>query len=73
MDWPLFLIGTSETWRKGRKLLDGSLRPGAVMPYRQMMQEKTHELLTRLLTTPKDFHPHIELLVLVIFLILYDY
>ncbi len=44
MDWPLFMTGTTETWRKGRKILDGNLRPGAMTSYRQMMQEKTRDL-----------------------------
>jgi cytochrome P450 len=61
MDWSIFNTGTTETWREGRKLLDGSLRPGAMISYRQMMQEKTREFLSQLLATPKDFHAHIEL------------
>ena len=63
MDWPLFMTRMSETWRKGRKLLDRSLRPGATISYRQMMQEKTREFLAHLFVTPKDFYAHIELLV----------
>ncbi|KAH9994265.1 cytochrome P450 [Russula vinacea] len=62
MDWPIFMTGTSETWRKGRKLLDGSLRPGAIISYRQMMQEKTYNFLAQLRANPKDFRTHIELL-----------
>ena len=50
-----------DTWREGRKLLDGNLRAGAIMPYRQMMQEKTRDFLTNLLVNPKDVHAHIEL------------
>ena len=61
MNWPLFNIGMSGTWRGGRRLLDRSLRPGALVPYRQMMQEKTREFLARLFATPKDFHAHIGL------------
>lgn len=61
-NWAIFLIGTNETWRKGRRLLDRGLRPGATMGYRQMMQEKTHEFLARLSATPKNFHSHIKLL-----------
>jgi cytochrome P450 len=61
MDWPIFMIGTSETWRKGRKLLDSSLRPGALISYRQMMQEKTRNFLAQLRANPKDFRAHIEL------------
>ena len=52
-----------DTWREGRKLLDGNLRSGAIMSYRQMMEEKTREFLANLFTTPKDIHAHIELLV----------
>ena len=61
MNWSLFNTGTNETWRGGRKLLDGGLRPGAMISYRQMMQEKTREFISRLIATPKDFHEHIEL------------
>jgi hypothetical protein len=52
-----------DTWREGRKLLDGNLRSGAMMLYRQMMQEKTCDFLANLFATPKDVHAHIELLV----------
>jgi hypothetical protein len=54
------MTGTTETWRKGRKILDGSLRPGAMISYRQMMQEKTRELLLKLRTNTKDFCTHVE-------------
>ncbi len=60
-DWPVFMIGISETWRKERKILDNSLRPGAMMSYRQMMQEKTHELLVQLRANPKGFDKHVKL------------
>lgn len=60
-DWPLFMIGTTETWRKGRKILDGGLRPGAIIPYRKLMQEKTREFLAQLYEQPKDFGAHVEL------------
>jgi cytochrome P450 len=62
MDWPLFMIGTTEIWRKGRKILDGNLRPGAMGLYRQMMEEKTRDLLAQLRATPKDFHAHLKFL-----------
>lgn len=61
MDWPVFMTGMTETWRKGRKLLDRSLRPGAMIPYRQMIQEKTREFLMQLRATPKDFEAHVGL------------
>jgi hypothetical protein len=60
MDWPLFMTGMNETWRKGRKLLDRSLRPGAMIPYWQLMQEKTSEFLAQLRANPKDFYAHVE-------------
>ena len=61
MDWPMFVIGMTESWRKGRKLLDRGLRIGAMVSYRQMMQEKTRESLARLRANPKDFRAHLEL------------
>jgi cytochrome P450 len=62
MNWPIFMTGMTETCREGRKLLDRGLRPGEMIPYRQMMQEKTREFLAQLYSTPKDFLAHIELL-----------
>lgn len=63
MHWPLFMSGTTETWRKGRKILEGNLRPGAMVSYRQMMEENVRDLLAQLRATPKDFHAHLKLLV----------
>ena len=62
MDWIMPNLGVNEFWREGRKLLDRSLRPSALMSYRQVMQEKTRWLLAQLLANPSDFHHHIELL-----------
>jgi cytochrome P450 len=50
-----------ETWRDGRKLLDRSLGRGAMISYRQMMQERTREFLAQLRANPKDLHAHIDL------------
>ena len=61
MDWPLFMTRMTETWREGRKLVDHSLRSGAVMTYGDMMQEKMREFLTQLFTTPKNFRAHVRL------------
>jgi hypothetical protein len=61
MDWPVFMTGMTESWRKGRKLLDRSLRPGAIIPYQQMIQEKTREFLEQLRETPKNFEAHVGL------------
>jgi cytochrome P450 len=55
------MTGTTEYWRKARKLLDRSLRPGAMLSYRQMLQEKTFEFLAQLRANPKDFHDHLQL------------
>ena len=55
------MVGLNETWRKGRKILDTSLRPGAVVSYRRVMEEKTREFLVQLLENPKDFNAHINL------------
>ncbi|KAI0274195.1 cytochrome P450, partial [Russula aff. rugulosa BPL654] len=60
-DWAIFMTGRTETWRKGRRILDGSLRPGAMMSYRQGMQEKTYELLAQLRESPNDFRAHLRL------------
>ncbi len=61
MDWPLFMSGMTETWREGRKLVDHSLRPGAVVTQGQMMQEKTCGFLAQLFATPKNFRAHVRL------------
>ena len=60
MDWPLFMSGTSEIWREGRKILDGNLRPGAMTSYRQIMQEQIREFLQQLRENPKDFDARVE-------------
>ena len=61
MDWMLPNARMGELWREGRKVLDRSLGPSVTMSYRQMIQENTHQLLARLLATPKDFRGHVEL------------
>ena len=55
------MIGRTETWRKGRRILDGGLRPGAMISYRQGIQEKTYELLAQLRESPNDFRAHVRL------------
>ncbi|KAH9952749.1 cytochrome P450 [Russula dissimulans] len=62
MDWLLPNARKGDSWREGRKVLDRSLRPGATISYRQMMQENTYWFLAQLLATPKDFRDHIDLL-----------
>ncbi len=53
------MIGVNETWLNGRKLLNRSLRPDAMVSYRQMMLEKTYEFLAQLRTNPKNFRDHV--------------
>jgi cytochrome P450 len=55
-EWPVFMIGLNEAFRKQRKILDSSLRPSVVMSYRQVMEKKTCELLVQLHANPKDFY-----------------
>jgi hypothetical protein len=55
------MIELGDTWRKERKILDGSLRSGAIMSYRRVMQEKTRELLVQLRENPKDFDNRVKL------------
>ena len=61
MDWPIFNSRITETWREGRKILDHSLRMGAITSYHQMMQEKTREFLAELYAHPKDFRELVDL------------
>ena len=55
----MFFTGVNETWINGRKLLHRSLKPGAVILYQQMMQEKAREFLAQLRTNPKKFQDHV--------------
>jgi hypothetical protein len=62
MGWEWFHPTTpySDYWREGRKILDRSLRAGAVVQYRPMQLAKTHDLLYGLLSS-ESFHHLIEL------------
>ncbi len=59
-EWPVFMTGLGETWYKQRRILDSSLRPGAMVSYRQVIEEKTRELLVQLRANPRDFHAHVK-------------
>jgi len=61
MDWFVPHTGMCDTWREERKLLDRSLRAGATVSYRQMMEEKTRWFLAQLIANPKEFHHHIRM------------
>jgi cytochrome P450 len=62
LDWLLPVRRKGDAWREGRKLVDRSLRPGAISSYRWMIEEKTHWFLGQLLTTPRQFRDHIQML-----------
>ncbi|KAF8263545.1 cytochrome P450 [Lactarius quietus] len=62
MDWMFPLSKMGKYWREGRKLLDRSLRPGATASHRRLIEEKTRVFLGELLSTPKAFREHIDLL-----------
>ena len=61
MDWFTSSLGMTDSWRKGRKLLDRSLQAGATKSYRQMMEEKTRWFLAQLIANPNELYHHIEL------------
>ena len=63
VNWTLPLTRKGKFWRDGRKLLDRSLRPGATALHRRIIEEKTRAFLSQLLSTPKHFRDHIDLLV----------
>lgn len=56
-DWFHPTTPSGDYWREGRKILDRSLRPGAVTQYRPMQLAKTHEFLYQLLTDPESSQP----------------
>jgi cytochrome P450 len=68
MDWITPNLRIGEFWREGRKLLDRSLRAGALPSYRPMMQEKTRWFLAQLFSNPNELHRHIELLLCRLFI-----
>lgn len=59
--WVLATTRGDERWRRGRKLLDRGLRPGAVAAHRPMLQTRAHVFLSRLLTSPHQWEAHTEL------------
>ena len=71
LDWFVPVTGMCDVWREERKLLDRSLRAGATVSYRQMMEEKTRWFLAQLIANPEEFHHHIGLSVSNIHYIVY--
>ena len=61
VDWLLPVTEYGERWREGRKIAERSLRPAAMSPFHQRMEETTRWFLSQLLVSPADFRSHIEL------------
>ncbi|KAI0289467.1 cytochrome P450 [Russula brevipes] len=59
--WLVPAARSDDRWREARRLLDRSLRPGAIALYRPMQQTRAHALLSRLLANPHQWQAHIEL------------
>ncbi|KAI0264154.1 cytochrome P450 [Gloeopeniophorella convolvens] len=62
LDWPLHSLNRAEPWREGRRILDRSLKSGAIASYHQMIQEKIRSFLGQLLESPENFKEHAQLL-----------
>jgi cytochrome P450 len=52
---------SDDRWRHGRRMLDRGLRPGAITPYRPVLQARMNLLLSRLLAKPHQWEAHFEL------------
>ena len=63
IDWTVSASRKGKSWHDGPKLLDRSLRSGAIALHLRMIEEKAHLFLGQLLSTPKDFRDHINMLV----------
>ena len=63
IDWTVATSRKGKSWHDSRKLLDRSLRSGALALHLRMIEEKTHLFLGQLLSTPKDFRDHINMFV----------
>jgi len=59
--WVLPTARSDEHWRRGRKILDRGLRPGAAASHRPMLQTRARVLLSRLLTNPRQWEDYIDL------------
>jgi cytochrome P450 len=59
--WVLPTARSDEYWRRGRKILDRGLRPGAAASHRPMLQTRARVLLSRLLTNPQQWEDYIDL------------
>jgi cytochrome P450 len=59
--WVVPVARSGEHWRRGRKLLDRGLRPGATALHRPMLQTRARDLLSRLLKNPQQWEGYIDL------------
>ncbi|KAI0047790.1 cytochrome P450 [Auriscalpium vulgare] len=59
-DWALSAIQPDEHWRIGRRSLDRSLRPSAIVQHQPMQVAKTCEFLSLLRDEPHRFRNHIQ-------------
>ncbi|KAH8994583.1 cytochrome P450 [Lactarius akahatsu] len=64
VDWLIPFTRYGEQWREKRKIADRTLRPGALSPYHQRIEENTHAFLGRLLAAPVDFRSHVGQLIM---------
>ncbi|KAI0045104.1 cytochrome P450, partial [Auriscalpium vulgare] len=60
--WYLAIAGVGAPWRIGRRILDRSMRPSAIVNYRPAQIMKVHAFLNHLLHDPENFADHIEYL-----------
>ena len=58
--WDLPSSRSDERWRRGRKVLDRGLRPGAAASHRPMLQMRARVLLSRLLANPQQWEAYFE-------------
>jgi hypothetical protein len=63
VEWIFPIAKVGKYWREGRKLLDRGLRPSGIAFHRRMIEEKTHAFLGQLLSNPRAFLEHVDLLV----------
>jgi hypothetical protein len=66
-EWIVPLARSTEYWRQARKLLDRSLRSGAISIYRPMQQTQARVLLISLLANPDELEAHLEQFVAFLF------
>jgi hypothetical protein len=61
LQWSLLVARFGDAWRLGRKIAERGFRPASLAAYHGMQQTKARVLATRLLETPQEWIPHLEL------------